>query len=155
MRYLFKRLDQQTTTTAHPQWAMGTHRSAPCLHLDGLVTHIDALIFFEFPLLYNAPVHLAGRSPIDGKSAIDRRSRLPIDRRSTQIAGRSAVEPTGGRSPIDPNRRSTADRTKSQVDRRSNQPPIDRRSNQPPIGSQAHVGTRLRVSRAASYPTVY
>ena len=51
MRYLFKRLDQQTTTTAHPQWAMGTHRSAPCLHLDGLVTHIDALIFFEFPLL--------------------------------------------------------------------------------------------------------
>ena len=51
MRYLFKRLDQQTTTTAHPQWAMGTHRSAPCLHLDGLVTHLDALIFFEFPLL--------------------------------------------------------------------------------------------------------
>ena len=51
MRYLFKRLDQQTTTTAHPQWAMGTHRSAPCLHLDGLVTHLDTLIFFEFPLL--------------------------------------------------------------------------------------------------------
>ena len=50
MRYLFKRLDQQTTTTAHPQWAMGTHRSAPCLHLDGLVTHLDTLIFFEFPL---------------------------------------------------------------------------------------------------------
>ena len=51
MRYLFKRLDQQTTTTAHPQWAKGTHRSAPCLHLDGLVTHLDTLIFFEFPLL--------------------------------------------------------------------------------------------------------
>ena len=51
MRYLFKWLDQQTTTTAHPQWAMGTHRSAPCLHLDGLVTHLDTLIFFEFPLL--------------------------------------------------------------------------------------------------------
>ena len=50
MRYLFKRLDQQTTTIAHPQWAMGTHRSAPCLHLDGLVTHLDTLIFFEFPL---------------------------------------------------------------------------------------------------------
>ena len=50
MRYLFKRLDQQTTTTAHPQWAMGTHRSAPCLHLDGLVTHLNTLIFFEFPL---------------------------------------------------------------------------------------------------------
>ena len=51
MRYLFKRLDQQTTTTAHPQWAMGTHRSAPCLHLGGLVTHLDTLIFFEFPLM--------------------------------------------------------------------------------------------------------
>ena len=50
MRYLFKRLDQQTTTTAHPQWAMGTHRSAPCPHLDGLVTDMDALFFYEFPL---------------------------------------------------------------------------------------------------------
>ena len=51
MRYLFKRLDQQTTTTAHPQWAMGTHRSAPCPHLDGLVTDMDTLLFYEFPLL--------------------------------------------------------------------------------------------------------
>ena len=48
--YLFKRLDQQTTTTAHPQWAMGTHRSAPCPHLDGLVTDMDTLLFYEFPL---------------------------------------------------------------------------------------------------------
>ena len=56
MRYLFKRLDQQTTTTAHPQWAMGTHRSAPCLHLDGLVTHLDTLIFFEFPLAERGPL---------------------------------------------------------------------------------------------------
>ena len=63
MRYLFKRLDQQTTTTAHPQWAMGTHRSAPCLHLDGLVTHLDTLIFFEFPLVswtYHEGVRAAG-----------------------------------------------------------------------------------------------
>ena len=51
MRYLFKRLDQQTTTTAHPQWAMGTHRSAPCPHLDGLVTDMDTLLFYEFPLV--------------------------------------------------------------------------------------------------------
>ena len=69
MRYLFKRLDQQTTTTAHPQWAMGTHRSAPCLHLDGLVTHIDALIFFEFPLLpgsscLRAAQQQTGASPV-------------------------------------------------------------------------------------------
>ena len=49
MRYLFKRLDQQTTTTAHPQWAMGTHRSAPCPHLDGLVTDMDALFFLWIP----------------------------------------------------------------------------------------------------------
>ena len=30
---------------------MGTYRSAPCIHLDGLVTDLGALIFCECPLL--------------------------------------------------------------------------------------------------------
>ena len=50
MRYLFKRLDQQTTTTAHPQWAMGTHRSALSLQLGRVVADLDTPFSFKFPL---------------------------------------------------------------------------------------------------------
>ena len=51
MRYLFKRLDQQTTTTAHPQWAMGTHRSALSHQLGRVVADLDTPFSFKFPLL--------------------------------------------------------------------------------------------------------
>ena len=87
MRYLFKRLDQQTTTTAHPQWAMGTHRSAPCLHLGGLVTHLDTLIFFEFPLLGTgrlkapnqpSPTTIKSRTPVNTQSKFASRFSLVV-----------------------------------------------------------------------------
>ena len=51
MRYLFKRPDQQTTTTAHPQWAMGTHRSALSLQLGRVVADLDTPFSFKFPLI--------------------------------------------------------------------------------------------------------
>ena len=35
----------------------GALRSAPCFHLDGLVTHLDTLIFFEFPLPSSTPIN--------------------------------------------------------------------------------------------------
>ena len=53
MRYLFKRLDQQTTTAAHPQWAMGTHRSALSLQLGRVVADLDTPFSFKFPLFQN------------------------------------------------------------------------------------------------------
>ena len=58
MRYLFQLLDQQTTTTELPQWALRTHRNAPCLHLDGRVADLDTLITFEFPQ-YSKPLSLS------------------------------------------------------------------------------------------------
>ena len=78
MRYLFKRLDQQTTTTAHPQWAMGTHRSAPCLHLDGLVNDLDTPIFFELPPHHHNHSHEVDPLNLSTLCLFPENPRLPV-----------------------------------------------------------------------------